>query len=140
MVLIFESYIDEEFERIKSVSHTRWPKQHQLLFEILHSQARNRWGTDQTQRENQFASGHSWWNRHEWWWLAIKISFWSLLPTTSKYHICYPAHYVRTLVQKDIDRAKEDEKKSQKERDDVDKRLKKLKAVLYGKFGNSINL
>jgi predicted translin family RNA/ssDNA-binding protein len=54
--------------------------------------------------------------------------------------MCYSANYVRTLVQKDIDRAKEDEKKSQKERDEVEKKLKKLKAVLYGKFGNSINL
>jgi chaperonin cofactor prefoldin len=37
-------------------------------------------------------------------------------------------------------KVKEEEKTALKERDDTEKRLKKLKTSLYSKFGNSINL
>lgn len=47
---------------------------------------------------------------------------------------------VRELVEKDIGKVKEEQKRTQKDYDDVEKKLKKLKATLYGKFGNSINL
>jgi len=63
-----------------------------------------------------------------------------LLPSAAQYHYSHLAHYVRDLVQKDIDKTKDEEKKAAKERDDVEKRMKKLKAVLYNKFGNAINL
>lgn len=35
---------------------------------------------------------------------------------------------------------REEEATTQKDRDDTEKRLKKLKTSLYSKFGNSINL
>jgi len=44
------------------------------------------------------------------------------------------------LVEKDIEKVKDEEKAAVKEKDDTEKRLKKLKASLYNKFGNSINL
>lgn len=47
---------------------------------------------------------------------------------------------MRALVEKDIDKVKEEELGTKKERDDAEKKLKKLKATLYSKFGNSINL
>jgi chaperonin cofactor prefoldin len=43
-------------------------------------------------------------------------------------------------VHKDIEKVKEEQRRSQKDYDDVEKRVKKLKATLYGKFGNNINL
>jgi prefoldin subunit 4 len=51
-----------------------------------------------------------------------------------------PADQVRTLVQKEIDRVKDEQKHTTKEHEEVEKRMKKLKATLYSKFGNSINL
>jgi chaperonin cofactor prefoldin len=50
------------------------------------------------------------------------------------------ADEVKSLVEKDIEKVKEEEKVAHKERDDTEKKLKKLKTTLYTKFGNSINL
>ena len=50
------------------------------------------------------------------------------------------ASEVRELVEKDIGKAKDEQKVMVKERDDNDKKMGKLKAKLYSKFGNSINL
>lgn len=61
-----------------------------------------------------------------------------LLP--AKYPPPHAADQVRALVEKDIDKVKEEELGTKKERDDAEKKLKKLKATLYSKFGNSINL
>ena len=47
---------------------------------------------------------------------------------------------MRELVEKDIGKAKDEQKVMAKERDDNDKKMGKLKAKLYSKFGNSINL
>ena len=44
------------------------------------------------------------------------------------------------MVEKEQARAAAEEKEIQVEREDADKRIKKLKAKLYNKFGNSINL
>ena len=63
-----------------------------------------------------------------------------MLLQITKYLLSYSASQVRDLVEKEIARVKDDERKSAKEKEDVEKRMKKLKAVLYGKFGNSINL
>jgi len=52
----------------------------------------------------------------------------------------YLADQVRTLVEKDIEKVKDEERTAGKEKDDTEKKLKKLKASLYNKFGNSINL
>ena len=47
---------------------------------------------------------------------------------------------MRALVEKDIQKVRDEEAAAQKDRDDTEKKLKKLKTSLYSKFGNSINL
>ena len=60
--------------------------------------------------------------------------------STSPVRPPHSAEQVKALGEKDIEKVKEEERKTSKEHDDVEKRMKKLKATLYGKFGNSINL
>ena len=57
-----------------------------------------------------------------------------------RYCLKYVAKQVKDLVEKDLEKVRLEEKKVSKEHDDVEKKMKKLKATLYGKFGNSINL
>jgi chaperonin cofactor prefoldin len=63
-----------------------------------------------------------------------------MLLLSTQYFPPNSADQVRTLVEKDIEKVKDEEKAAHKERDDTEKRLKKLKTSLYSKFGNSINL
>jgi chaperonin cofactor prefoldin len=63
-----------------------------------------------------------------------------MLLQAAQYYLSDIAVQVRDLVEKEIAKVKEEERKSAKEKEDVEKRMKKLKATLYSKFGNSINL
>ena len=63
-----------------------------------------------------------------------------MLLLLAKYRFGYAAIKVKEMVEKEQARAAAEEKEIQVEREDADKRIKKLKAKLYNKFGNSINL